>query len=272
MQIFHNIDVKNESYISVSQLEKYVHGSHDRTSASMSPCPPVSRESSSTIPKAKPQPPPSTPRARRLQLRQPSFSPAPAPSSSTAAHLRSGEDSKPAQVKARGHLGAFSPYADKLRKDIRNHEGRIYLGTFLLLVFPAAKHALVDALLERLALRHARASDALSAAQLAELREMFERLDQDNSGGIDAEEMVVLASGGRTGVDGDEIRDLFAAFDTGGCGVLDWEVRYTHTHTHTHTPTHTHDGSGMLIGRCALLYLTVSCVNVCACVCMCVRV
>ncbi len=32
-----------------------------------------------------------------------------------------------------------------------------------------------------------------------------------------------LASGRRTGVDGDEIRDLFAAFDSAGCGVVDWE-------------------------------------------------
>ena len=37
---------------------------------------------------------------------------------------------------------------------------------------------------------------------------------------------MLLASGRRTGVDGDEIRDLFAAFDSAGTGVVDWESWY----------------------------------------------
>ena len=42
---------------------------------------------------------------------------------------------------------------------------------------------------------------------------MFELLDRDQSGGIDCEEIVALASGRRTGIEADEMRDLFALFD-----------------------------------------------------------
>ncbi len=130
----------------------------------ISPRPPACKESSVlAIPKSKPQQPPSTFRAQqppstfsKMMLSQQASSTTALPSKPSAT-LQHHIELK-ASSSARSNLGAASPYEDKLRKDIRNHQGPMDLRTFLLLIFPSAKHTLVDTLVERLSKRHTRAS------------------------------------------------------------------------------------------------------------------
>ena len=157
-QMFHAIS-EDEAYISVAQLEKFLHAGPPETLKSPLPlaCKESSVDSKLKIPKSKPQQPPSTFTARKMLLRSPQASSATALPSKPSATLQSHVEVK-ASSSARSNLGAASPYEDKLRKDIRNHQGPIDLRTFLLLIFPSAKHTLVGTLVERLSKRHARAS------------------------------------------------------------------------------------------------------------------
>ena len=159
MQIFHTIS-QGEAYISVAQLEKYLHTGPPETLKSTRPlaCKESSVDSNLEIPKSKPKQPPSTFRARKMPLRSPQASSAPALPSKPLATLQFHDQLKASSSSAPSNLEAASPYEDKLRKNIRNHQGSIDLRTFLLLIFPSAKHTLVDTLVERLSKLHARAS------------------------------------------------------------------------------------------------------------------